>query len=480
MPLTRTDALTAGIDPRALLDFIDAQEAAGQQTHALLVLRRGELLAEGYWAPFAPADRQLVYSLSKTFTSAAVGICVADGLFGYDDLIVDLLPELATTASERARTIRVRDCLAMATGHEHDMADDFDRRGICPAWLADSFAAPVTGTPGETFCYNQVAPYALSLVVSRHAGRDLLQVLDERVLTHLGAPPLVWQRDTGGQPIGFSGLVVDATTAARFFALIAADGRLQGEQLLPSEWIERHRVAQVQTAPGATGLPADGRDWERGYGWLVWMGSHGYRGDGAFGQYGVVLPEHDLVVCMFGEVADMQVPLDNLWRHLLPGIDRPGTAAAQAELDQRLAHLATPTVDGEPIPADAFRHGWCGDQAFQLGSSERGPMLGLCEVIEQEQSPWQEVPIGHGRWLRSQLEWPELGLVAHVAVSGALVEGIPVVHLRSLDTPHTLVFTFGSDPEQGMRWRLEPLGGAPTIRQIAVPALPHSQRVGRP
>lgn len=485
MPLTRNDALTAGVDPRAVLDFIDAQEAAGEQVHALLVLRHGQLLAEGYWAPFESTDHQLVYSLSKTFTSAAVGICVADGLFGYDDRVVDLLPELAGVTDQKACSIRVRDCLAMATGHEQDQVNWADRSGISSQWLLDSFARDLTGTPGETFCYNQLAPYILSRIVTRHAGVDLLELLQQRVLGRLGAPELHWLRDAEGNPHGFSGLHVDPVTAARFFSLLASDGCLvdqdgrPGERLLPSEWVDTVGTRQVVTGQVDTGqvmtgedeaadLPADGMDWARGYGWLTWQGAHGFRGDGAYGQYGVVLPTSGVVVLVYSEVHDMQLTLDNLWRHLYPGIDRPGSAADQAELDARLRTLATPPVTGDPITLDGWTMGWHGEQAFQLGLEDGRPVLKLSEGRGDEQTPWQSLVVGHGEWVRGELRWP--GLVARVAASAAVVDGVPTVHVRSLDTPHTMVFHFGTDPERSMQWRIEPLGGPELLRDLAVPA----------
>ena len=71
-----------GVDPSAVRAFLDAQEVAGQQMHSLQVVRHGHVVAQGWWAPWTPSDRALVYSLSKTFTSAVVGVCVADGVFG--------------------------------------------------------------------------------------------------------------------------------------------------------------------------------------------------------------------------------------------------------------------------------------------------------------------------------------------------------------------------------------------------------------
>ena len=104
-------------------------------------------------------------------------------------------------------------------------------------------------------------------------------------------------------------------------------------------------------------------DWRQGYGFQFWMARHGYRGDGAYGQFCVILPEHDTVIATTADTADMQGVLDALWTHLLPAI---GGAA------------------GEPDPADdaARRATGHGDPAGGRGEPRagRGRRLGRTPV----------------------------------------------------------------------------------------------------
>ena len=78
--------------------------------------------------------------------------------------------------------------------------------------------------------------------------------------------------------------------------------------------------------------PGTPPDWARGYGYSFWMQRHGYRGDGAFGQFLAVLPEQDLVVAITSEQADMQATLDLLWEHVVPAVGRAGSTEADDEL----------------------------------------------------------------------------------------------------------------------------------------------------
>ena len=105
-----------GVAAAGIADYLDALERAGIEMHSLMVLRHGEVLAQGWWSPFAPDRRHLMYSLSKSFTSMAAGIAWGEGAFDLDDLVVDVLPEVVPDElDDRFRGLRVRHVLSMAS-----------------------------------------------------------------------------------------------------------------------------------------------------------------------------------------------------------------------------------------------------------------------------------------------------------------------------------------------------------------------------
>lgn len=463
MPLAMTEHTaplaapsSQGVDARAVLAFLDAQEAEGAQVHTLQVMRHGQFVADAWWAPRHPSDRMLVYSLSKTFTSAVVGLCVADGLFGYDDRVVELLPHLVGETSEKTRRIRVRDCLAMATGHTSDLIDDGVRHALDEDAVTRLLATEPQGEPGTTFCYNQIATYTLSVLVHHATGRDLHDLLRERILDPLGCEASSWLRDRQGRSMGFSGFQPTARTLASFFQLLANGGVHDRRQLLDPEWLEQSSRVQVSNGDD----PAS--DWTQGYGWQVWRSRHGYRGDGAFGQYGVVLPEHDAVVVITGEVDDMQQTLTNLWDHLLPGLHEEPLDAdtADQELVERLATLGRPPLDAplEPgrdrclLPVH-FTHHVHGGEHFVAWTERDGTQL--------------QARVGLGSWEHTTLVWPEGH--ADVAVSGLVVDGRLHARIALLSTPHTLDVVTGTDGKPGWaRWRLAPLGVVRSLRDLCL------------
>src|SRR5690606_19059693 len=118
-PLLRASAAEHGLRPRAVLDFLDDLD---QELHSLMIVRRGVVLVEGWWAPYRPDQVQLLYSVSKSFTSTAVGLAVAEGRLDLDSPLLDHLDGLGIDpAGPRIRSLTVADALRMATGHAEDV-----------------------------------------------------------------------------------------------------------------------------------------------------------------------------------------------------------------------------------------------------------------------------------------------------------------------------------------------------------------------
>src|SRR5205814_1543293 len=122
--------------------------------------------------------------------------------------------------------------------------------------------------------------------------------------------------NTGGY-----GLSVRTEDIAKFGQLYLQKGKWQGKQLLPEAWVAKATARQTSNGSNPKS------DWDQGYGYQFWRSRHGaYRGDGAFGQFCVVLPEQDAVIAITSGVKDMQSVLDVVWDKLLPAL-KPGPLA---------------------------------------------------------------------------------------------------------------------------------------------------------
>jgi CubicO group peptidase (beta-lactamase class C family) len=290
-PLPRSTPASRGVDSRRITAFLDALEALPDpQPHSLMILRHGQVVAQGWWAPYTPDRRQLLYSLSKSFTGAAAAFAYAEGLLRLDDPVVSYFPEFeAEITDPGSRSILVRHLLSMASGHSAEQWDEAVTRDP---------AEPVRGfllnspdrEPGSVFAYNQPCTYTIAAIVQRASGQRLVDYLRPRLLDPLGIGDVAWQQQPAGRDIGFTGLHATTDAIATLGQLYLQRGVWDGVQLLSEEWVEQATRPQVDNS----GL-GWGPDWSRGYGFQFWISRHGFRGDGAHGQFCLILPEQDAV-----------------------------------------------------------------------------------------------------------------------------------------------------------------------------------------
>src|SRR4029077_18394842 len=143
------------------------------------------------------------------------------------------------------------------------------------------------------FQYNQPATFTAAAIVQRRANVRLMDYLRTRLFEPFdAAEPLSWIADSRARDLGFSGLRTDIETVACLGQLLLDDGVWNGQRLLPTGW-----VADATSALTDNSMNDATVDWQVGYGYQFWRCRHNaYRGDGAYGQYCIVMPEQDAVV----------------------------------------------------------------------------------------------------------------------------------------------------------------------------------------
>jgi CubicO group peptidase (beta-lactamase class C family) len=443
-----------GVDARGVAALLDALEGDPDiRMHGLVLLRHGAVIAEGWWAPYAADRVQLLYSLSKSFTSTAAGIARAEGLLELDRPVIDYFPEYADElADPRMRTMTVRNIASMASGHAEETIERAWEAGAGDV-VRGFLRTPLDAEPGTVFAYNQPCTYTLAAIVQRGAGQSLLDYLRPRLLDPLGIREASWIEHPPGRNLGFSGLHATTDAVARLGQLYLQRGRWGEQQLLDADWVAE--ASRVQVANSDEWGP----DWGQGYGLQFWMSRHGYRGDGAYGQFCIVLPEQDAVLAITSETEQMQRVLDRVWRHLLPAFDAPGDADADAALAARLAAATfrVPAV-AEATPADPGR--WDGAEFAVAAASH--PTGGIERVrLRSEGTGWALVlvdahgelafPVGAGAWVESAPD----GLPA--AVAGGWDGADFVAELLALETPHSLRITCRAGGDAELRWVTVPL-----------------------
>lgn len=329
-----------GVSSAALFEFLDAVESRINALHSFMLIRHGQVVAEGWWAPYASNEPHMMFSLSKSFTSTAVGLAVAEGKVSVDDLVLKFFPDDAPAQpSANLRAMRVRDLLTMSAGHHNEDLQNFPYNSE-ESVVRKFLALPVTHKPGTFFVYNTPASYMLSAIVQKVTGESVLEYLRPRVFEPLGIENPTWEASKQGVSMGGFGLSVRTEDIARFGQLYLQRGAWQGKQLVPASWVDSATSRWMSNGSSPTS------DWEQGYGFQFWRCRHGaYRGDGAFGQFCIVLPEQDVVIAITADTKDMQAELNVVWDKLLPAFQAsalPNNTEEAAKLKQLLQTLAVP------------------------------------------------------------------------------------------------------------------------------------------
>ncbi len=334
-----------GIASSAILDFVNAGEAGTPDLHSLMLLRHGAVVAEGWWAPYAPELPHMLFSLSKSYTSTAVGFAVAEGRLSLDDTVISFFPDdLPAQVSEHLAAMQVRHLLSMCTGHTVDTIGGL-RASEDENWARAFLARPVEHMPGAPFLYNTGATYMLSAIVQKLTGQTLVDYLEPRLFEPLGIEGAVWESCPRGINTGGFGLNVRTEDIARLGQFYLQKGKWQGQQLLPESWMIEATSKQIDNGDDPDS------DWAQGYGYQFWRCRHNaFRGDGAFGQYCIVMPDQDAVVAITSGVENMQAVLNLVWDHLLPAMgpdELPADDVAQGALAEKLASLEVPFQEGD-------------------------------------------------------------------------------------------------------------------------------------
>jgi len=351
--LARSAPEAEGVASAGILDLIAALEQGKFELHSFMMLRHGRVIAEGWWDPYGPEFVHTMYSMSKSFTSTAIGFAVKEGRVRVSDRVVSFFPnDVPWRITENLGAMRVQDLLTMSSGHEKEPTQACVKS---ENWARTFLSLPIAHKPGTQFMYNSAATYMCSAIVQRVTGQTVLDYLKPRLFAPLGISGMRWETCPRGINTGGWGLSIQSEGLAKFGQLLLQKGMWNGTQILPAAWIEEATRFHIQQPGGdKPDRPKANNDWLQGYGYQFWRCQNGgFRGDGAFGQFTIVLPDKDAVIVMTSETKNMQGQLDLVWKHLLPAIDAKPTAPADLSGLRKLKLL--PPAGSKTSPASVGR-----------------------------------------------------------------------------------------------------------------------------
>lgn len=447
-PLPRSTPAAQGVKPSAIEAFIADSEKQALGLHSLMLVRHGNVVAEGWWSPYGADIPHMLYSLSKSFTSTAAGLAIGEGHFTLDDLVLSFFPDRAPANPDKnLDAMRVRDLLCMGTGHAKDTVAGADRNQ--EDWVSAFLAQPVEYPPGTHFVYNSGATYMVSAIVQKTTGQTVLEYLTPRLFEPLGIEGATWECCPKGINVGGWGLAIKTEDIAKFGQLYLQDGVWEGTRLLPEGWVAEATAKQISNGDDPN------NDWNQGYGFQFWRCRHGaYRGDGAFGQFCVVMPAEDAVVAVTAGTTNMGEVMNLMWRHLLPALGpapMDEDPAAQERLARRLAGVSIPVAEGKPssrIAGEISGRTYVFDKNDQtLESSQMNLSPAGAEITFRNCFGEHKIVAGFGEWVRgaTRLQTKE---PRKVAASGAWIkEDTFELRLCFYETPYieTITVRFAGD-----------------------------------
>ncbi len=413
--LPRAVPESQGVSSAGILAFLGAIAESKHEFHSFMMVRHGHVVAEGWWAPYRKTARHMLYSLSKSFTSTAVGFAVTEGRFDVDAPVSSFFPdELPATVNDKLANLRVKHLLTMSVGHAKDSTPIITRE---QDWVKSFLSLPIANEPGSVFLYNSGASYMLSAIVQKVSGQKVIDYLRPRLFEPLDIDGMTWETCPRGINTGGWGLSVQTDALAKFGQFYLQNGLWNGRQILPQAWIEKATTFKIQQPAGQGGdleKMKQTSDWHQGYCYQFWRCRHnGFRGDGAFGQYTIVLPDQDAVIAITSETGDMLGELSLVWEHLLPAMNDnalPADAASDTELKQKLASLALEPPTAQPTSPTAGR---ITGKRFQIESNAAGVRAvrsdfrhNACTFILTDTSGVYPIRCGLEKWVEGQTNMP--------------------------------------------------------------------------
>lgn len=345
-----------GIPSEAVEGLIGNLRKNGIPMHGVLVARYGKLAAEGYYRPYKRETLHRMFSVTKSFTSMAIGLLEQEGKIRLSDRICSYFPEyLPGSVHPWLAEMTIEDMLQMRTCHN---MTTYNKVSTTENWVRSFFQTRPTHRPGTVFMYDTSASHTLCALVEKLTGQELLSYLKDRCLRRIGFSEESYIiKDPFGTSMGGSGLMARPDDLLKVGLLFlnggkdpAEYGTGKGEQIYPKEYLTSAISSHVS--------PVMNRSGKAGYGYQIWrLPNHGYGFCGMGDQLLMCYPDQDLAVVTTADTQGIPGASDIIYRAVAEELldklsDAPleGKVEEQKRLARLLADLKIPAAEGASRP----------------------------------------------------------------------------------------------------------------------------------
>jgi len=286
-----------GISSKDILNLINEFQEAELYTHSLMIVKNGKIVTEAYWKPFDKDFRHRMYSVSKSFVAGAIGLLCEEGKIKLTDKVCKYFPEYPEeTLHPYTRDTTIRDLMIMATPFELTYALYGNGRNV-HYWVESFFTAKPNKPSGTVFCYDTTASFMLDVLVERITGKPFMDYLYDKILYKLDFSENVkCIKSPDGFSWGGSGVLCTTLDLAKYAYIYLKGGKVNGEQLLPEEFVKDAIAKQIESDTFGLG----GNVYTTvGYGYQIWRTEdNGFAFNGMGNQHAFCYPDKDLMVIL--------------------------------------------------------------------------------------------------------------------------------------------------------------------------------------
>jgi CubicO group peptidase (beta-lactamase class C family) len=294
-----------GIDVRAVEQLTQRiDEGHYNYVHSCLIVRNGKLVYERYFRGQRRDMGHRLYSVTKSFASALVGIAIDKGLIGgVEETAISYFPEYVGEGwDKRKDAITLQHLLMMASGlrfdegsHPYgDSRNSYTQMTSTSDWMKWGLEEPLVAEPGKLFNYSSANTHLFAGIIYKTSGVHADEFAEDYLFGPLSIENYFWYAGDGHPTVSgaYGGLKLRPRDMAKFGFMYLNDGRWKGVQVVPEEWVRESFIPRIHVR-GST---------EYGYQWWIqrdrlagreikWFSARGY-GE----QYIALFPSLELVV----------------------------------------------------------------------------------------------------------------------------------------------------------------------------------------
>jgi CubicO group peptidase (beta-lactamase class C family) len=331
------DPESQGLDSTVLAEALDYVRTKSIPVHSFLIVRNGVVVLDAYFYPYTGREVHDVASVTKSFTSAAIGIAIQQGYIqSVDQKVLSLLPLTSATADPRRQNLSVRHLLTMTSGFDCDTEGGekaLAAMRYSADWAVFALALPMRAEPGSHYAYCSCNNHLLSSILTAATGKSLLEFAQKNLFRPIGITEVIWPADPNGRTHGWGDLHLHPRDMARLGLLYLNQGRWADAQIVPADWVRESSKASVTVRDGV------------GYGYSWWINTARppiFEAVGRGGQRIAVLPKEHMVVAFTGGGANTDEIAPFLFRAIRSDRAIPENSAGQQRLARALFRASKP------------------------------------------------------------------------------------------------------------------------------------------